>query len=95
MRLLDAFARGKNGEENRIFPHHCTPATTDQPGHQFFSLAEVHPLQAPTGDLCPGDAPLDTIRLPCEHLQGNLSRQNSFQSFYNGNVIQQLLRRNN
>lgn len=32
-------------------------ATMGQPGHQYFSLAEVQPHQAPTGDSCPRDVP--------------------------------------
>lgn len=45
--------KGKAETESQSF---LTIAHMGQPGHQYFSLAEVQPCQAPTEDLCPGDA---------------------------------------
>lgn len=48
MRLFSASARGKHSEENKVSSPLNT-AILGQSGSKFFSPAEVHPLQAPTG----------------------------------------------
>lgn len=64
-----------------------------QSGHQYFSLAEVQPSQAPTEDFMPWRCSLNWMGLRC--LQGNLSGQNSLQRFCKGNAMQQQFGCNN